>query len=168
MQNGPVDVYLHDRVFQAFQQQYHYIFSEKKYPGIPEIVFHKIENKPFSAHGILFEPIEVLHYKLPVLGFRIGDFTYITDANFISENELQKAAGSEVFVLNALRYEPHISHFTLAEAVEVAKVVNAKQSYFVHMSHQIGFHEEVNRSLPPGMELAYDGLVLELNDPVSQ
>jgi len=165
LHNKPVDVYLSERVLQAFQYQYHYIFSEKKYPGIPEINFHQIENKPFNLFGMDIIPIEVLHYKLPVLGFRIGDFTYITDANFIAENELQKVMGSKVLVLNALRREHHISHFTLDEAVAVAEKVQADKTYFVHMSHQIGFHDEVNMELPPNVELAYDGLVLELPDP---
>jgi phosphoribosyl 1,2-cyclic phosphate phosphodiesterase len=166
LHNAPTQVYCHQRVLDALKYQFHYIFMEHPYPGIPLIDFHLIENQEFEIGGIKIKPIEVLHYKLPVFGFRIGDFTYITDANFISEGELQKAYGSEVFVLNALRNEPHISHFTLDQAVEVAAKVNAPQSYFVHMSHQIGFHKEVNESLPFGMALAYDGLCIELPDPI--
>jgi phosphoribosyl 1,2-cyclic phosphate phosphodiesterase len=112
--------------------------------------------------GCTIIPIEVFHYRLPVLGFRIGDFTYITDANRINPAELDKARGSKVLVLNALRHESHISHFTLAEAVAVAQEIGAGQTFFTHMSHQIGFHEEVNTSLPPGMALAYDNQVVML------
>lgn len=161
LQNGPVSVYLHQRVLSTFEKQYDYIFAEKKYPGIPEIDFHLIENEPFFVGGVKITPIEVLHYRLPVLGFRIGDFTYITDANYIHPDEMEKAAGSKHLVLNALRHEPHISHFTLAEAVQHARLIGAQQTWFTHMSHQIGFHEEVNKSLPPDMQLAYDGLVLD-------
>jgi phosphoribosyl 1,2-cyclic phosphate phosphodiesterase len=164
LQNESMQVYCHQRVLDAFKLQYHYIFVDHPYPGIPLIDFHVIDSRPFKIKGIEIVPIEVMHYKLPVYGFRIGDFTYITDANFIAESELKKANGSEVFVLNALRNEPHISHFTLAEAVEVAKTVAASQTYFVHMSHQIGFHDQVNADLPAGMALAYDGLVLDLPD----
>lgn len=166
LQKSPMQVFLESRVLDSFKYQYHYVFTEKRYPGIPEIDFHIIENKPFDVCGIQIIPIAVLHYKLPVLGFRIGDFTYITDANYISTEELEKAIGSKVFVLNALRREAHISHFTLDEAVQVAKAVGAPQSYFVHMSHQIGFHEEVNAELPHGIELAYDGLSFDLPDPI--
>lgn len=161
LQNGPVSVYLHQRVLSTFEKQYDYIFAEKKYPGIPEIDFHLIENEPFFVGGVKITPIEVLHYRLPVLGFRIGDFTYITDANYIHPDEMEKAAGSKHLVLNALRHEPHISHFTLAEAVQHARLIGARQTWFTHMSHQIGFHEVVNKTLPPDMQLAYDGLVLD-------
>lgn len=165
LQDGPVPVYLHQRVMDAFKYQYHYIFLEKTYPGIPQIDFNLIENKPFHIRDVEIIPIEVLHYKLPVFGFRIGGFTYITDANYIGEPELEKCMNTDVFVLNALRREAHISHFTLDEAIEVAQKVGATQTYFVHMSHQIGFHEEVNRGLPGGIELAYDGLTIELPNP---
>lgn len=161
LQNAPLPVYLSQQVMNSFYKQYDYIFSETKYPGIPEIDFTIIENKPFKIGNVEIIPIQVMHYKLPVLGFRIGPFTYITDANYIAESEVQKIIGSDTIVLNALRNEPHISHFTLAEAIEVSNSIGARQTYFTHMSHQIGFHEEVNQSLPAGMALAYDGLTLE-------
>jgi phosphoribosyl 1,2-cyclic phosphate phosphodiesterase len=157
-----MQVYCHRRVLDAFRLQYDYIFSEVKYPGIPEINFNLIDKTPFDVAGISITPIEVLHYRLPVLGFRIGDFTYITDANYIHPAEMEKAEGSKHLVLNALRKESHISHFTLAEAVEHAHLMGAEQTWFTHMSHQIGFHEEVNAELPANMKLAYDGLVLEI------
>jgi phosphoribosyl 1,2-cyclic phosphate phosphodiesterase len=153
LQNAPVQVYCHQRVLDALKLQFHYIFMKHPYPGIPLINFVLIENKPFEVQGIKITPIEVMHYKLPVFGFRIGEFTYITDANFIEEIELKKSMGSNLLVLNALRNEPHISHYTLDEAVAVAKEVNVPQTYFVHMSHQIGFHQEVNERLPTGMAL---------------
>ncbi|MBL7811642.1 MAG: MBL fold metallo-hydrolase [Bacteroidetes bacterium] len=161
MQNGPVPVYLHKRVLDVFHRQYDYIFAEKKYPGIPEIEWHLIENTPFHIAGLEIIPIEVMHYRLPVLGYRLGDFTYITDANYIHPDEMEKAAGSRHLVLNALRHEPHISHFTLEQAVEHARKIGARNTWFTHMSHQIGFHAQVNETLPEGMALAWDGLVLE-------
>jgi phosphoribosyl 1,2-cyclic phosphate phosphodiesterase len=160
LQNGPVDVFLHERVLNVFQRQYDYIFDPNPYPGIPQINWNLIDLNPFQVKGCTIIPIEVFHYRLPVLGFRIGDFTYITDANRITPAELDKARGSKVLVLNALRHEPHISHFTLAEAVAVAQEIAAERTFFTHMSHQIGFHESVNASLPAGMALAYDNQVV--------
>ena len=161
LQCGALPVYLSNRVFKTLQNHYDYIFAEKKYPGIPEIDFRIIDNNPFMIGDVEIIPIEVLHYRLPVQGFRIGEFTYITDANYIHPAEMDKAAGSRHLVLNALRKEPHISHFTLSEAVQHAKLIGADNTWFTHMSHQIGLHEDVNRSLPEGMALAWDGLVLE-------
>ena len=121
-----------------------------------------IENEAFRVNDLLFEPIETLHYKLPVFGFRIGDFTYITDANYISEEEKEKIRGSKTLVLNALRKEKHISHFTLEEAIELAQEIGADKTYFTHISHQLGLHENVSKELPDGIELAYDGLKISL------
>lgn len=162
LQEDHLDVYCTKHVLNTFKQQYHYIFDEKPYPGIPLIRFHQIENKPFEVRGIPIIPIEVMHFKLPVLGFRIGTFTYITDANYIADEEQIKAKGSKHLVLNALRRESHISHFTLDEAVTQAKKIGAEQTWFTHMSHQIGLHDEVNAELPSNMQLAYDGQILEM------
>jgi len=162
LQNQHVQVYCHNRVLKALENQYDYIFAEFKYPGVPLIDFHEISNDAFNVQGLSILPIEVLHYKLPVLGFRFGPFAYITDANFISDVELKKLDGVEVLVLNALRRESHISHFTLSEATDIAKKVGARQTYFTHMSHQIGFHDEVCAELPNGIDLAYDGLQITL------
>jgi len=152
-------VYCHERVLDAFKLQYSYFFQEVPYPGIPLVDFNLIdESKDFELFGLPVQPIEVMHYKLPVLGFRFGKFAYITDANFISEIELSKLVGVEVLVLNALRRTPHISHFTLEEATELALGIGAKQTYFTHMSHQIGLHDAVCEELPNGIDLAYDGL----------
>ena len=144
------------------KQLFPYIFSEFKYPGIPEIDIHIIENKLFSIEGVSILPIEVQHLKLPVLGYRIGGFTYITDANYISEDEKAKIKGCDVIVLNALRKEPHPSHFTLQEAIDLMMELKPKQAYFTHISHQLGLHNEVEKELPPFIKLAYDGLNIDV------
>ena len=147
---------------EALKREYSYIFSNITYPGIPEIDMNTINaSEPFSINGLKITPIKLLHYKMEVLGFRIGDFTYITDASYIAPEELAKANGGKTLVLNALRHEPHISHYTLAEAIEVAKGVNVQDTYFTHISHQLGLHDVVDSSLPEGMHLAYDGLELQ-------
>jgi len=160
--NRPVAVYATEETQQALRREYSYIFELPTYPGIPQIDMHTIAaGEPFSINGLLFTPIRVLHYKLEVLGFRIGDFTYITDANYIAPEEMEKAKGSKALVLNALRHEPHISHYTLKEAMAVAGSMGAGDTYFTHISHQLGLHDVVDSGLPEGMHLAYDGLVLE-------
>lgn len=162
-QNKAIDVFASEQVQVALRREYQYIFSDFKYPGIPEINLHTIDkDHVFDVFGTEFIPIEVLHYKLPVLGFRVGDFTYITDANFISETEKEKIKGSKVLVLNALRKEKHISHYTLDEAIALVKELEVPTAYFTHISHQLGLHNDVNSSLPDGMHLAYDGLQIEI------
>jgi phosphoribosyl 1,2-cyclic phosphate phosphodiesterase len=153
-----IDVYATDRVEDALKREYAYIFSDEKYPGIPEINLINIENKPFIVQDVEVIPIQVYHYKLPVLGFRFGDFTYITDANFINDDEKEKIKGSKVLIVNALRREQHISHFTLEEAIALGQELQVPQIYFTHISHQLGLHNEVEKELPPGFHLAYDGL----------
>lgn len=157
-----MEVYASDRVQQAIKREFAYIFSDFKYPGIPEINLHLLENKLTVIDGVEILPIEVMHYKLPVFGFRINDFTYITDANDISDSEKEKIKGTKVLVLNALRREPHISHFTLDQAIELVKELKPEKAYFTHISHQLGMHAEVMKELPTGIELAYDGLKLQL------
>ena len=164
LQEGALPVYLHPRVYQAFQGQFDYIFQPVPYPGIPQIDWHLIDNEAFEISGQVIRPVEVLHYKLPVLGFVFDRFAYVTDANFISDKEKEKLKGMDVLVLNALRREAHISHFTLAEAVALAKELGAKQTFFTHMSHQIGLHDDVCSELPDGIDLAHDGLVVEILD----
>ena len=139
-------------------REFPYAFADTKYPGVPEIHLNTIAYDPFVVGDIPVLPILVWHMKMPVLGFRFGDFTYITDANRIDEAEKQKIRGSKAVVLNALRKEAHISHFTLDEAVAIVKELQVPQAYFTHISHQLGRHEDINRELPGGMELAYDGL----------
>ena len=156
----PIDVYADERVERVLRKEFSYIFDDEKYPGVPEIHLHPINNQPFYIRQHLITPIEVMHYRLPVLGFRIGDFSYITDANYISHTEIEKIKGSKIVVLNALRREKHISHFTLDEAVEMAQRIGGEMTYFTHISHQLGLHEEVNAELPGNIRLAYDGLVV--------
>lgn len=160
--NKRVDVFATEHVMGSIKTQFPYIFNSKGYLGAPKINIHTIENDPFFIHDIEVIPIEVMHAQLPVKGFRIGDMTYITDASQISDAELEKAKGSEILVLNALRNSKHISHFSLDQAVEIAKKADAKHVYFTHMSHFIGLHDNVNERLPENMELAYDGLVVKI------
>ncbi len=159
--NQAVDVYAHARVQEALKREFQYIFAEFKYPGVPEVNLHNLEaSKPIDIAGLSIMPIEVMHYKLPVLGFRMNDFTYITDANFISESSKALIKGSKVLVLNALRHETHISHFTLQEAIELAKDLEVDKLYLTHISHQMGLHHAIQSGLPDGVHLAYDGLEL--------
>jgi phosphoribosyl 1,2-cyclic phosphate phosphodiesterase len=164
IQNKRVPVYLTQQVLASLKDQFAYIFEPVPYPGIPELDFHIIENKPFQLNKKSIIPIQVMHYKLPVLGFRLGNFAYITDANFIADEELKKLIGVEVLVLNALRKTEHISHFTLQQATDLALKIGAKQTYFTHMSHQIGLHDEVCAELPTGIDLAFDGLSFEVSE----
>jgi phosphoribosyl 1,2-cyclic phosphate phosphodiesterase len=161
-QQGPIDVYGDLRVQAALKREFHYIFAEFKYPGIPQLNLHTIGADPFTIGKINFIPIEVMHYKLPVLGFRINDFTYITDAKTVEENEKQKIKGSKILVINALQKQEHISHFTFDEAIAFAKEIGAEKTYFTHISHRLGKHADISRSLPPNIELAYDGLKLNI------
>ncbi|MGI8583006.1 MAG: MBL fold metallo-hydrolase [Chitinophagaceae bacterium] len=157
----PMEIFANALTEEALRREFIYVFSENKYPGLPKIILNTIETEPFVVGDIPVIPIEVYHLKMPVLGFRFGDFTYITDANRIDENERQKIKGSKVLVINALRKEEHISHFTLNESVALAQELNIPVAYFTHMSHQIGKHEEVNKILPDNSQLAWDGLTLE-------
>ena len=160
--NKPVNIYATEETQEALKREYSYIFNNPTYPGIPQIIIHTINaNDPFIINGILITPLKLLHYKLEVLGFRIGDFTYITDTNYIEPEVLAKANGSKAITLNALRHEPHISHYTLAQAIEVARGVQTEATYFTHISHQLGLHDVVEGILPPAMHLAYDGLTLD-------
>jgi phosphoribosyl 1,2-cyclic phosphate phosphodiesterase len=157
-----MEVYASANVQDAIKREFAYIFSDFKYPGIPEINLHLLENKTFSIEGIEIIPIEVMHYKLPVFGFRIGDFSYITDANYISDLEKEKIKNSKILVLNALRREPHISHFTLDQAIELVNELKPEKAYFTHISHQLGLHADVEKELPKNIELAFDGLKINI------
>jgi phosphoribosyl 1,2-cyclic phosphate phosphodiesterase len=159
-QKAPIDIYANVQVQKALQREFHYIFQDFIYPGIPEINMHTIEKDAFQIGKVNFLPIEVMHYKLPVLGFRINDFTYITDAKTISDREKEKIKGSKILVINALQIQTHISHLTLDEAIAFAKEIGAEQTYFTHMSHRMGRHLDIAQQLPRGIELAYDGLKL--------
>jgi phosphoribosyl 1,2-cyclic phosphate phosphodiesterase len=161
-QHRPMTVYANELTYQALLREFPYVFAEKKYPGVPEIDLQIIDTTPFTVGDIPVVPILVWHLKMPVFGFRFGPFTYITDANRIDAAEMDKIKGSEALVLNALRREKHISHFNLQEAVETAQQSAVPQTYFTHISHQLGLHEAINAELPTGVALAYDGLVVEV------
>lgn len=139
-----------------------YAFQEHPYPGIPRLKLFEIDESPFQIGDITITPLPVMHLRLPVLGFRIGDFSYITDANFIPESTLERLQGTRTLVLNALQRESHISHFNLEEALEIARIVNAPVTYFTHISHKLGTHASVQTELPKSIFLAHDGLQLEL------
>ncbi|GAB4252416.1 MAG: MBL fold metallo-hydrolase [Vicingaceae bacterium] len=159
-QKKPMPIFATQQVQNALKREYHYVFSEDKYPGIPQLELHTIDDKPFVIGDIEFLPIAVWHYKMPVKAFRIKDFCYITDANRIEEEEFKKIEGVKTLVLNALRKEPHISHFTLNEAIELSNKLHPKVTYFTHISHLMGKHAEVQVELPENIFLAYDGLTI--------
>lgn len=164
-QKKAIDIYCNIETLEHLKREFYYVFSAVKYPGIPEVDIHLIHHQPFKIQNIEVIPILTRHYKMEVLGFRIGDFSYITDANHIEDEELEKIKGTQVLVLNALRKEPHISHFHLDKAIEIAQYINAPKTYFTHISHQMGLHQEVEASLPSGIFLAYDGLQISLPQP---
>ena len=157
-----MDIYCTAEVEEALIREFPYVFSAYKYPGVPEIKVHNIKNEPFIINGVELIPIEGLHYKLPVFGYRIKDFVYLTDVSFVSEKEKEKMKGAEVIVLDALRKIPHISHFTMEQAVELLEELKPKQGYLIHISHLMGKYNEVVKELPNFIKPAHDGLILEL------
>ncbi|MEO8962665.1 MAG: MBL fold metallo-hydrolase [Ginsengibacter sp.] len=161
-QQKPMEVYANELTQEALRREFSYIFAENKYPGIPSINLHTIADQPFVIGDITVIPIQVWHLKMPVLGFRFGDFTYITDANRIEEKEKEKIKGSKILVLNALRKKEHISHFTLAQAIDLVKELNIPKAFFTHISHQLGLHDDVSKELPSGIQLAWDGLQIDI------
>ncbi len=155
-------VYASERVQEALKREFAYIFAEDKYPGIPEIDIFSVTDQVIKIKDIELLPIDVIHYRLPVKAYRINDFTYITDANYISEEEKEKIKGSKIIVINALRREEHVSHYTFQQAIDLMNELKPEKAYFTHISHQLGLHEEVSKELPPFIELAYDGLQIEI------
>ncbi len=157
----PIDIYADSLTEEAVRRDFHYAFSDTKYPGIPELNLNTITLEPFVVGDIPIIPILVWHLKMPVMGFRFGKFTYITDANIIEETQKEKIRGSEVLVLNALRKQKHISHFSLEEAVAIEQELEIPRGYFTHISHQLGRHDDIESELPENMHLAWDGLQLD-------
>ncbi|MCX2479572.1 MBL fold metallo-hydrolase [Pedobacter sp. MC2016-15] len=157
-----IDVYATDRVQDALKREFSYIFADKVYPGVPQINMHTVTGENFFIGKTEFIPLDIMHYKLPILGYRINNFTYITDAKTISAASIEKIRGTKVLVVNALQKEYHISHFTLDEALEFAALIGAEMTYFTHMSHNLGKHADIEAILPPNIRLAYDGLKIEL------
>ncbi len=162
MNKKAVDIYADCRVQKAIKSDFAYSFADKKYPGVPQINLQELTTEPFEIKGVKIIPIQVYHYKLPVFGFRIGDFSYITDANYISELEKEKLHGTKYLVINSLRKQKHISHYSLSESLELIKELSPRRAYLTHISHQMGLHHDVNEELPQGISLAYDGLRLEI------
>jgi phosphoribosyl 1,2-cyclic phosphate phosphodiesterase len=161
-QQQDIPLYGRQSVLNQIKGEFAYAFSEQRYPGVPHFELFPIENRPFEIEGVVITPIEVMHHKLAVYGFRIGDFTYITDANFITEEEQEKIAGSRVLVLDTLQKEPHLSHFTLSQSLDLIDKLNVPQAYLIHMSHKLGKHADIEAELPPHVRLSYDGLTIEL------
>jgi phosphoribosyl 1,2-cyclic phosphate phosphodiesterase len=159
---NPMKIYCTDRVQAALRREFAYVFDNPHYPGVPKIDIESIDEQAFQVGDISLLPLPVMHLKMPVLGFRIGNFSYVTDANFISESTKEKIKGSEILVINALRHEPHPSHFTLSEALEMVNELQIPKVYLTHISHQLGKHEEVSTTLPPHIAIAYDGLTIEI------
>lgn len=160
VQHSKMNVYLNAEARHAIERDYHYIFEPHQYPGLPEADLHTVE-APFTAAGVEVTPVKAMHKDLPVLGFRIGTLAYITDANYMAPEEMAKLKGVKVLVINALRREKHFSHYSLPEALEVIETVAPERAYLTHMSHEMGLHAEVSATLPPHVELAYDGLRVE-------
>ncbi|MBS1668795.1 MAG: MBL fold metallo-hydrolase [Bacteroidetes bacterium] len=158
----PMQVFANEMTQEVIIREFPYAFADTRYPGTPEIKLNTITNEPFLLGDIPIVPILVWHLKMPVLGFRFGSFTYITDANRIEEAEREKIKGSEILVVNALRKEKHISHFNLEEAIQLVNELQIPQAYFTHISHQLGLHAVINDQLPSGMQLAFDGLQLSI------
>ena len=161
-QKRPMKLFVGDNVEACLKREYSYAFAENPYPGVPRLNLVKIKNEPFVVEGIDFQPIQLMHHKLPVFGFRIGDFAYCTDVNYIAQEEKEKLKGLDVLVVTALRKAEHISHFNLEQSLELIEELKPKKSYLTHISHYLGLHDEVSKELPDNVELSYDGLKIEI------
>lgn len=162
MQRMKMPIYGTAETLNQIKSDFGYIFGPQEYPGLPRIELNIIDEEPFDIEGVTITPLPVLHHKMPVFGFRIGNFSYITDANAIPESTLVKLQGTEVLVLTALQHQPHVSHFNLKEAVEMTKIIKPQKAYFTHISHKLGLYTTVEATLPDNINLAYDGLTLTL------
>lgn len=161
-QKKDMPVFGRQQVIDQLKTEFAYAFGDKKYPGVPQILTNVITNEPFMINETVVNPVEVFHYQLPVFGFRIGGFSYITDASFISPEEKEKIRNSDVLVLNSLQKEDHISHFNLQEALEIIEELRPGQAYLTHISHKLGLHETISAELPENVKLAYDGLKINI------
>ena len=162
-QQQEMPLFAEQRVLDQLQREFAYIFAEHKYPGVPQVSLNPIadDQQPFEVLGLAVQPLRALHYKLPVLGFRVGDVAYVTDANYLPDSTMAQLRGCDIIVLNALRREPHISHFSLSEAVAALEELKPRRAYLTHISHQLGRHRDVEATLPPWVRLAYDGLAVQ-------
>ncbi len=158
----PIDIYCDYPTELGIKEQYSYVFTETDYPYLPKMNFHRVTDKPFELGNLQVVPIEVMHANMPVKAYRFGNFTYVTDAKTIAKEERDKMRGTKVLVVNALRYENHYSHFTIDEALELAADIKPELTYFIHMSHQFGFHDEMEKKLPANVRVSYDGLKINI------
>jgi len=162
-----MEVYCTERVEEALRREFHYIFSGMVYPGLPKVNLNRIDSEVFElSGGVQVQPIKVMHYVMPVTAYRIGYFTYVTDAKTISEMEMEKIKGTKVLIVNALHEKEHVSHFNLKEALEFIKKINPKIAYLTHVSHLFGTHIEIERLLPDNVFVAYDGMILHVNNEI--
>ena len=161
-QQADIPIFGTAKVINQLKAEFSYVFAAKKYPGVPGVAVHEITNQPFEIQGVRFTPVEVMHHRIPVFGYRVRDFVYITDANQIASSEIDKIRGCRVLVLNALQIQPHISHFNLKQALEMVELIQPERTYFTHISHRLGTVGEVERMLPKHVSLAYDGLQINL------
>ena len=157
-------IYAQQRVIDQLKRSMPYCFGEHLYPGVPKLDFIAIDEAPFTIGDVQVTPIPVLHDKLPIFGYRIGPLAYITDCKTISQEQIEKLHGTPLLVINALHIKPHHSHMNLSESLEVVRQIEPGQAWFIHMSHSMGLHAQVNSTLPPGIQLAHDGLILRVND----
>jgi len=162
LQHQAIDIYCESNVQTTIRREFSYSFSEQKYPGVPEMNLKTIDESTFSIDDILIQPIRVMHWELPILGYRIGNFTYITDASFISDSEIEKIKGTQILVVNALRERKHYSHFNLEEAISFVEKVKPKQAFFTHISHSLGRYSVINNQLPENISYGFDGLKILL------
>ncbi len=159
---GNMPVYAEQRVLDVIKQNMPYCFNEKNYPGVPKINLNVIDENSFEINHINIQPIRVMHAHLPILGFRIGKAAYLTDIKTLDERAIEQLSGLDLLIINALRIEPHISHLSLKESIILAQIIDARQTFFTHISHDMGLHDEINASLPPRIRLSYDGLSYDL------
>lgn len=157
-----MEIYAEERVQKAIKRIFNYVFATHKYPGVPKMDLCQVSGSVFAIDDVVFQPIRCWHHKLPVYGYRVGDLTYITDTNFIEDSELEKLKGTKILIINCLRKEKHLSHFNLEEVLEIVNRIKPDQTYFTHISHAFGKHEDVSKELPENVFLAYDGLTIEL------
>lgn len=162
IQKNPMEIFAEERVQEAIKRIFNYVFAEFKYPGIPKMQLKSVDGSLFAIDNIEFMPIRCFHHKLPVYGYRVGDLTYITDANYIEDAELEKIKGTKILIINCLRKKKHLSHFNLDEVLEVVKIVKPEKTYLTHISHDFGKYDAIKRELPENVFMAYDGLKLEV------
>ena len=163
LRQSPMDIFCEKRVAENLKTTFQYAFAEIKYPGTPQMELIPIDGCKFTVKGIEVTPIRLYHHKLPVYGFRFGKFAYLTDFNRVEPDELNKLTGVEILIICALRKKSHISHLNLAEALDLAGQIAPRQTYLTHLSHEMGLHEELLKIMPPNVQPAYDGMILELD-----